>query len=139
MPIKYGHVYFKYWERAKKKKFYIPVFVEPVGRLRGFLINTDPPEFFRGNRDLVAHAIHVSKELNSFLEHDSCLVCNEVVGTSYSEAELEGDPNAYCGPLDLNLQLEVLRVVQSSRLIPEYDKALILANWLTPPAPVARV
>lgn len=135
MPVHCGHVYVMYWNVAAKPKLFVPAYSMTDGRVRGFLINTDVPLFFQTKPELMAHVLPIQQSLNSeFLDYDSWLCCNEVVG-GFTVTQLEDATESYRGPIDSMLQVEVLRVVQTSRLISERDKAMILTNW--PPSPVS--
>lgn len=135
MPAHCGHVYVMHWNVAAKQKLFVPAYSMTDGRVRGFLINTDVPLFFQTKPELMAHVLPIQHSLNSrFLDYDSWLCCNEVVG-GFTVTQLENATGSYRGPIDSTLQVEVLRVVQTSRLIPERDKVQILANW--PPTPPA--
>lgn len=106
----------------------MPAFVEPDGRVRFFVINTDRTDFQKTQPEVSKHVLPLSKKGHEHcLTHDSWLACHEVVG-GWNLADID-DQKSYRGPLQQSVVAAVKALVQDSRLHSEADKAAILAQW----------
>lgn len=128
MPVQCGHVYVKYWAVANKEKLLVPAHALADGRIRFFIINSEVAPFLLDKAELAKHVFALKQASNaSFLNHDSWLCCNELLG-GFQVSDLEA-PECYRGPIDASTTAKVRAAIQQSKLYSAKEKAEILHGW----------
>ena len=127
--INCGHVYHLRLAIAGKDKLLVPAFIAADGKVRFFVINSERTGFQIAKTP--EHVLQLLQNRNqSFLNHDSWLVCSELVG-GWTVDEMQAIQGCHRGPIDNATIAAVRALIENSKLHSAADKTAILAQWPT--------
>src|SRR5690606_3122452 len=116
--------------RYPKWKYHVLALIEPKPRY--FIINTNPPPFYRDRPLLMAHQIGLSATDHPFLHHDSFIDTSSLLGgltASELEDAFDADNRTKMGEVNRHVRKLVRSAVVSSEVLSERDIQMLLAVW----------